>query len=144
MQNKTLLGGIIGFIFGGLVVSLAAVTIDKPHDNGKDTGHAPSSAQTMHDKSDQLQAKSGDDFDRAFLDMMIDHHEGALDMAGLAATKAKHAEIKQLANDIKKAQDAEITTMKQWQQDWGYRTSSSPHHDPGQSQEPGDPMPREY
>ncbi len=45
----------------------------------------------------KLQAATGKQFDRLFLDMMIPHHQMAIDMAQEATTKAEHAEIKEIA-----------------------------------------------
>lgn len=67
-----------------------------------------------------LQGKTGDNFDRAFIQMMIPHHQGAIDMAELALENAKHEEMKQLARDIIEAQQREIDMMKEWQKNWGY------------------------
>ncbi len=41
-------------------------------------------------------------------------------MARLAATQAKHPEIKGLARDIISSQTSQIAEMKRWQKDWGY------------------------
>ncbi len=38
--------------------------------------------------------------DRAFAVQMAEHHEGAIEMAELAAERAQHREVKQLARDI--------------------------------------------
>jgi uncharacterized protein (DUF305 family) len=65
-----------------------------------------------------LQGKTGDAFDQEFIAEMIVHHQGAIDMAKLALTNAKHQEIKDLANAIISAQTKEITQMKQWQKSW--------------------------
>ena len=62
----------------------------------------------------------GEDYDRLFLSNMIAHHQGAVDMAKLALTNAKHQELKDMANDIVTAQTSEISDMKSWQQEWGY------------------------
>ncbi|HTH52240.1 MAG TPA: DUF305 domain-containing protein [Pyrinomonadaceae bacterium] len=56
--------------------------------------------------------------DRHFLDMMSSHHEGAIDMAKQALTKAEHREIKDLANRIITAQSAEIKQMDTWAKAW--------------------------
>jgi len=58
-------------------------------------------------------------FDEHFLNMMIAHHEGAVDMSKEAQTKAEHPEVKQLAERITNAQGPEIEQMKKWQQIWG-------------------------
>lgn len=75
---------------------------------------------SMDDMAAALEGKSGDDFDKAFIEMMIPHHQGAIDMAELAQENAKHAEIKTLATQIMAAQKREIDRMEQWQKSWGY------------------------
>ena len=66
----------------------------------------------------------GEDYDRMFIANMIEHHKGAVDMAKLAQTNAKHQELKDMANDIITAQTKEITDMESWQKQWGYPASS--------------------
>lgn len=65
-----------------------------------------------------LQGKTGDAFDQEFLAEMIVHHQGAVQMAQLALTNAKHQEIKDLASGIISAQNKEIAEMKAWQKSW--------------------------
>lgn len=65
-----------------------------------------------------LSGKTGDEFDKAFLSEMIEHHEGAVDMAEAALKNAKHQEIKDLAKAIIEAQTKEINQMKDWQKSW--------------------------
>jgi uncharacterized protein (DUF305 family) len=57
-------------------------------------------------------------FDQRFIEAMIPHHEGAITMARDAQQNAEKQEIKQLANAIITAQEAEITQMRQWLKDW--------------------------
>ena len=116
MESKSLLFGIIGFILGGLIVSVAATAA--PSDTAPQAGHS------MNMSSENLSTKSGEAFDAAFLSQMIEHHQGALDMAKLAQTKAIHSEIKQFSNDIIDAQSKEIMTLQTLQQKWGYKTDS--------------------
>ena len=70
--------------------------------------------------SGSLKDLKGDEFDKQFISEMITHHEGAVDMAKLALTNAKHQEIKSMAQDIIDAQTKEITQMKRWQAEWSY------------------------
>jgi uncharacterized protein (DUF305 family) len=56
--------------------------------------------------------------DRHFIEMMIPHHEGAIAMAQLAPSQAKHPEIKQLAALMIKAQTSEIGQMRTWYKTW--------------------------
>ncbi|MGW7453088.1 DUF305 domain-containing protein [Streptomyces sp. NPDC054787] len=57
--------------------------------------------------------------DVAFAQGMIPHHRQAVEMADLAATRAESAEVKKLADEIKKAQDPEIKTLSGWLTSWG-------------------------
>lgn len=66
----------------------------------------------------------GEDYDRMFIANMIEHHKGAVDMAKLTQTNAKHQELKDMANDIIVAQTKEIVDMEAWQKIWGYPASS--------------------
>ncbi|MEU7856991.1 DUF305 domain-containing protein [Nonomuraea sp. NPDC049141] len=59
------------------------------------------------------------DADVMFAQMMIPHHEQAVEMADLALMRASDAEIEELAAKIKSAQDPEIQTMKGWLTEWG-------------------------
>ena len=58
-----------------------------------------------------LEKLSGKAFDRAFLSMMIPHHQAALDMAKAVLPVSKDAQVKTWAGNIVKAQQAEIITM---------------------------------
>ena len=112
METKPLLFGLIGFFIGGLLVSIAATTFDKPETN-------------MSQMTSSLERKTGDEFDEAFIADMIEHHQTAVDMSKLSATNAKHSEVKQLSKDIVAAQEDEIKRMRQWQKDWGYSAGKS-------------------
>ncbi|MFE9931285.1 DUF305 domain-containing protein [Streptomyces sp. NPDC005533] len=57
--------------------------------------------------------------DVAFAKGMIPHHRQAVEMADLAPTRAESAEVKKLAEEIKKAQDPEIKTLSGWLTSWG-------------------------
>jgi uncharacterized protein (DUF305 family) len=61
----------------------------------------------------QLQAASGAAFDRMWLQMMIEHHTGAIEMARTELSSGTNAEAKDLAQNVVDAQQSEITTMKQ-------------------------------
>lgn len=56
--------------------------------------------------------------DQHFMIMMIPHHEGAVAMADLALNRAKHPELKQLAQTIKDTQIQEIQQMHTWYKQW--------------------------
>lgn len=59
------------------------------------------------------------DADVAFIQDMKPHHDGAIAMAELAATRSASAEVKALADKIVAAQDPEIQTMQKMALAWG-------------------------
>lgn len=61
----------------------------------------------------KLEKLSGAAFDTAFLQMMIGHHQGAIEMAKAEQTKGSYGPAKQLAAAIVTAQSTEITRMNQ-------------------------------
>jgi uncharacterized protein (DUF305 family) len=83
-----------------------------------DNADSMSMADMMSGMNAALKGKTGDEFDRAFISEMIVHHQGAVEMAQLALTNAKHQEIKTLAQAIIAAQNKEIADMKTWQKNW--------------------------
>lgn len=120
METKPLLYGLIGFLLGGLLVSIVATTIEKPRLGNVEV--------LMSEMAASLEDRRGDDFDKAFISNMIEHHEGATSMASLAETRAKHPEIKQLSKEIITAQEKEMDEMKRWQRMWGYDQNKSDMH----------------
>jgi uncharacterized protein (DUF305 family) len=50
---------------------------------------------------------------------MLPHHRQAVEMADLAPSRAGSAEVKTLAEQIKKAQDPEIKMLSGWLTSWG-------------------------
>lgn len=60
----------------------------------------------------QLSAQSGAAFDRAFLDMMIQHHTGAIQMAQTELAQGQNPQAKQLAQAIIADQQSEILQMQ--------------------------------
>jgi uncharacterized protein (DUF305 family) len=61
--------------------------------------------------------------DVTFVQQMIPHHQQAVHMADLAASRATSPQVRQLAGMIKAAQSAEIQTMTGWLRAWGQPTA---------------------
>jgi len=83
--------------------------------------HHPGAAiptQTQSPPSPGMGQMMSGDIDQHFIVMMIPHHQGAIDMAELALTRAQHSEIKQLAEAIIRDQNREIEQMRTWYQAW--------------------------
>jgi uncharacterized protein (DUF305 family) len=59
----------------------------------------------------KLQDASGKAFDTAFLEMMIEHHEGAVQMAKTEQAQGAHPPAKEMAGAIITTQNAEIAQM---------------------------------
>lgn len=115
METKSLLIAISSFIAGALLVSIAAVTFEKPQPDQMDESNL---------MVDELKSLSGDAYDEKFISGMILHHEGAVEMAELSDERAKHEEIKKLSEEIIASQQKEIVKMKEWQEQWGYETGT--------------------
>lgn len=67
----------------------------------------------------QMVAPNGEYSDAAFVDSMVPHHEGAVEMAQAALENAEHEEIKALAQDIISAQRAEIDLFGEIREELG-------------------------
>ncbi|MEU6477064.1 DUF305 domain-containing protein [Streptomyces sp. NPDC047017] len=87
---------------------------DMPGMDHSGAGHSGSSMPGMMSDADmgELGKLSGAAFDRAFLQMMIGHHEGAVVMAKAEQGKGGYRPAKAMAGSIVTSQSAEITEMK--------------------------------
>jgi uncharacterized protein (DUF305 family) len=70
----------------------------------------------------------GADTDISFAQMMIPHHEQAIQMSDLALKHAKSPLVLALAKQIKAAQTPEITTLRAWLKGWGAPMSPAMDH----------------
>lgn len=139
MNKEAVLYGIIGLLAGSLITIFIASNAVNNNMTGmmKMMGMRGQNQEMMQEAKemmigdhkdnmsmsamvDDLKGKSGDEFDKTFVDLMIEHHQGAIDMASVAKISAKHQEIKDLADNIISAQTLEIEMMRQWQTNWGY------------------------
>ncbi|WP_033440393.1 DUF305 domain-containing protein [Saccharothrix sp. NRRL B-16314] len=75
-------------------------------------GHGSSMPGMSDEDTARLEAAKGADFDRAFLELMIEHHQGAVDMSTTLLGSGRNADAKKLAEQIISAQQAEITEME--------------------------------
>jgi len=67
---------------------------------------------------DELMGMKGRAFDLAFVEMMIVHHEGAIDMARTELRNGSLPEVKRLASQVITDQQKEIDQMTAWQNSW--------------------------
>ena len=86
---------------------------------GMEPGMMPGMGQGMGmDMMGMMTGLSGARLEATFMTMMIPHHEGAVSMARLAADRAVHPEVKQLAQQIIDDQTREIGQFNQWLAAW--------------------------
>lgn len=86
----------------------------KPTAMDSSGGHDMSSMEGMMSAEDMeaLEAATGAEFDTMWMEMMIDHHTGAISQAETVVADGKNAEIRTLAANIITAQQAEISEMQ--------------------------------
>ena len=75
--------------------------------DGDSSGHSG-----MHSSDSSKSEYSGDDI--MFAQMMIPHHQQAVEMSDLAIKNSKNPQVLKLAEQIKAAQAPEISQMKSW------------------------------
>lgn len=75
---------------------------------GEHAGHGMMTDEDMA----ELRAAKGAAFDRMFTRMMIEHHDGAIDMARTQRARGADPKVKDLAEAIISAQRAEIEQMR--------------------------------
>jgi uncharacterized protein (DUF305 family) len=94
-------------------------SVDEP-ENSSHSMHGEESmneqmGMATEDQLSEMQDATGPEFDQLFLDHMIRHHEGAVDMANEELKDGTNSDMKTLARDIISAQEKEITLMKKLQ-----------------------------
>jgi uncharacterized protein (DUF305 family) len=74
--------------------------------------HGSGDGMMSEDDMSTLMGMSGPEFDRMWLTMMIEHHEGAVEMADTELAEGENPDAKQLATGIVSAQQREIAEMQ--------------------------------
>jgi uncharacterized protein (DUF305 family) len=80
-------------------------------DHGNMSSDDMSGMMTEEDMAD-LEAASSAEFDQMFLSMMIEHHEGAIEMAKAEQAEGEFPEAVDMAEEIETTQAEEIRTMQ--------------------------------
>jgi uncharacterized protein (DUF305 family) len=72
------------------------------------------------DETDVENLRNASDFDKAFIQEMIPHHQMAVMMAQMLKNTTNRKEMGTLADNIISAQAKEINEMRGWYKAWGY------------------------
>jgi uncharacterized protein (DUF305 family) len=72
----------------------------------------------MEEMMRPLMGKTGEEYEKAFLEMMIVHHIGAIEMAEDLLEQTDRPELVKMGNDIITVQTEEVEMMKGWLNDW--------------------------
>ena len=79
---------------------------------GMDHSNMGHGSMSSDDMARQMVMEDGKYSDDAFIDAMVPHHQGAVEMAEVALRNAEHEEIVQLSENIISSQQAEIEELK--------------------------------
>lgn len=83
---------------------------EEPADDMSGMGH-DMDGMMSEEQMNTLESTEGDAFDTMFLEMMIEHHEGAVGMAEKELDKGTNPKARELAQDVIDAQESEIDQM---------------------------------
>jgi uncharacterized protein (DUF305 family) len=87
---------------------------ENPDAGSGHTGHGASMQGMVDDATmSKLKSLNGAEFDKLWLESMISHHQGAIEMAKAEIANGENVDAKSLAQNIVKTQEAEIGQMKQ-------------------------------
>ena len=110
MNKETLTSGLVGVLIGFILALLVMPMWNWNGMMGRNSMMGPSNTTGGNQMMGSMDAH--------FIEQMIPHHDDAILMADIALEKAKHQEIKQLAQDIKRSQSEEIEQMRAWYKNW--------------------------
>lgn len=109
-------------IFSGIILALIAVIITLAFISKDDDGYFGMGHSSMMDSDNSASMGQLVGADVMFLQMMIPHHQQAVDMSNLALATSKDAELIALATAIRDGQADEIIQMEKWLSEAGEGT----------------------
>lgn len=113
MNKKSAVYGLVALLAGSTITALS--TIDSVRANERNQVQAPRPENTTPaPRSMEMRTE----VDQPFIEMMIPHHQGAVEMAQMALSQAKNPEVKKLAESIITDQKREIKQMQTWYKQW--------------------------
>jgi YVTN family beta-propeller protein len=110
MQNRSLL--LVVVLVVALVLSACVQSTTSTETS------AATTVTPMANMAHAAMVDPSEPFDAQFIDSMIEHHQGAVDMAEMALEQAEHEELLTLAGGIIAAQSTEIEQLQNWRTEW--------------------------
>ena len=102
----------------GEIATMKAVRDDMQSADMHGGGHMGMSQHARGMDMDMAALEKARPFDRAFIDAMVRHHEGAVAMAKTELVNGTQPALRKMAQNIIAAQTKEIAQMKQWRKAW--------------------------
>lgn len=105
--------------------TVAAMPTTEPTTSESEQGNAPATSEAASGETMGDDQMAGGEFDQMFIDMMVPHHQSAIEMAWVEQQQGENPELKQMAESMIQSQQAEIDQLRQWRQEW-YGSSETP------------------
>lgn len=122
MKTNTLLIAIIALLIGGgigyFINTRTSCPMKMDHSMMNHSMKGMDMGSMMMDMTARMDGKMGDELDMIFLEDMIVHHQGAVDMAMIIKEKTQRPELQSFAQEIIDVQDQEINMMNNWLENW--------------------------
>jgi uncharacterized protein (DUF305 family) len=111
----------VALALGGVALTALLAACGGATDSSDSSGVAPGAAASLSAgmMGSPAAVASASTADVSFAQLMIPHHQQAVQMADLAITNASSPQVQKLAEQIKAAQDPEISMMESWLTGWG-------------------------
>lgn len=121
MNKKFAIYSLVVLLTGSIITALSVIDSARANEQNQVQAPRPSTTAPM-----QREMNRSHEVDKSFIEMMIPHHRGAVEMAQMALTRAKSPEVKKLAQSIIQDQNREIQQMQTWYKQWyGTEVSNS-------------------
>ncbi|WP_430331658.1 DUF305 domain-containing protein [Rhodococcus sp. ACT016] len=113
MNTKRMLVGI------GAAAAAVTLVVGCANNESNDNTSTGTAVTTTAGASGTEQGGAHNEADVAYVQMMIPHHEQAIEMAQLVPSRSSNPDVVALAAQIEKAQAPEIEQMEGWLKAWG-------------------------